>query len=39
MTCPKCGSELDNNGLIMWCNNAHVYIIVSPKGEEEEDEQ
>lgn len=23
--CPLCGKPLDSNGLITWCENAHVY--------------
>lgn len=25
--CPSCRAEQDNNGLIAWCQNGHVYQI------------
>ena len=25
--CPLCGLPLDSNGLIEWCENAHVYRV------------
>ena len=29
MRCPICGLEMDSNGLIAWCENAHVYSLES----------
>jgi hypothetical protein len=30
---PKCKSTLSSNGIIMWCDNGHVWEIVDPPGE------
>lgn len=27
MNCPECGAKQDDNGMLAWCNNGHMYKI------------
>jgi len=34
MKCPECKLEQESNGLILWCENGHVYMILSLREED-----